>query len=129
MLVLLICTDMKVLLVIGSGIEWGFLMPLFSLFRAAWSPLLSLPLPKSVAIATRQKHQLSSLPLHLLLNGAKIDQVSEHRLLGITIDNKLRWDSHINKVCKNRFKTSLPSVEIKVHCRHRHQETVLQCPH
>ena len=24
--------------------------------------------------------------------------MSEHRLLGITIDNKLRWDSHINNV-------------------------------
>ena len=55
---------------------------------------------KSLTIATIQKHQLSSLPLDLVLNGAKIDQVSEHRLLGITIDNKLRWDSHINNVCK-----------------------------
>ena len=54
----------------------------------------------SVTIATRQKHQLSPLPLDLDLNGAKTDQVSEHRLLGITIDNKLRWDSHINNVCK-----------------------------
>ena len=55
---------------------------------------------KSVTIATRQKHQLSPLPLDLVLNGAKTDQVSEHRLLGITIDNKLRWDSHTNNVCK-----------------------------
>ena len=55
---------------------------------------------KSMTIATRQKHQLSPLPLDLVLNGAKIDQVSEHRLLGITIGNKFRWDSHINNVCK-----------------------------
>ena len=55
---------------------------------------------KSMTVATRQKHQLSPLPLDLVLNGAKIDQVSEHRLLGITIDNKLCWDSHINNVCK-----------------------------
>ena len=54
---------------------------------------------KSMTIATRQKLQLSPLPLDLVLNGAKIDQVSEHRLLGITIDNKLRWDSHISYVC------------------------------
>ena len=47
---------------------------------------------KSMTIATRQKHQLSPLPLDLVLNGAKIDKVSEHRLLGITIDNKLRLD-------------------------------------
>ena len=26
--------------------------------------------------------------------------MSEHRLLVITIDNKLRWDSHTNNVCK-----------------------------
>ena len=56
---------------------------------------------KSVTIATRQKHQLSPLPLDLVLNEAKIDQVSEHRLLDITIDNKLCWDSHIN----NEYKT------------------------
>ena len=53
---------------------------------------------KSMTIATRQKHQLSPLPFGLVLNGAKIDQVL--RLLGITIDNKLRWDSHTNNVCK-----------------------------
>ena len=39
---------------------------------------------KSMTISTRQKHQLSPLPLYLVLNGAKIDQVSEYRLLGIT---------------------------------------------
>ena len=55
---------------------------------------------KFMTIATRQKHQLSPLPLDLVLNGAKIDQVSEHHLLGITIDNKLRWDSHTNNLCK-----------------------------
>ena len=32
--------------------------------------------------------------------GAKIDQVSEHRRLDITIDNKIRWDLHTNNVCK-----------------------------
>ena len=55
---------------------------------------------KPMTIAIRQKHQLSPLPLDLVLNGTKIDQVSEHRLLGITIDNKIRWDSHINNVCE-----------------------------
>ena len=52
-----------------------------------------------MTIATRQKHQLSPLP-DLVRNGAKIDQVSKHRLFGITTHNKLRWDSHINNVCK-----------------------------
>ena len=55
---------------------------------------------KSVTIATGQKLQLSPSPLDLVVNRAKIDQVTEHRLLGITIHNKLRWDSHTNNVCK-----------------------------
>ena len=53
-----------------------------------------------MTIATRQKHQLSPLPLDLILRGAKSDQVSEHRLVGIIIDNKFRWDSHADNVCK-----------------------------
>ena len=53
-----------------------------------------------MTIATRQTHQLLPLPLDLVLNGTKIDQVSEYRLLGITIDNQLHWDSHTNNVCK-----------------------------
>ena len=65
-----------------------------------WSPICIKI--KFMTIATRQKHQLSPLPLDLVINGAKIDQVSEHRLLGITIDNKFRWDSHINNVCKKK---------------------------
>ena len=47
---------------------------------------------KSVTIATRQKYQLSPLPLDLILRGATVDHGSEHRLLSITIDIKLRWD-------------------------------------
>ena len=30
----------------------------------------------------------------------KIEQVFEHRLLGVTIDNNIRWDSHTDYVCK-----------------------------
>ena len=67
---------------------------------------------KSMTIATRQKHQLSPLPLDLVLNGAKIDQVSEHRLLGITIDNKLRWDSHIINVCKLRYIVDIDTMKL-----------------
>ena len=55
---------------------------------------------KSMTMATRQKHQLSPLPLVLVLRGVKTDQVSEHSLLGVAIDNKLRWDSHTDNVCK-----------------------------
>ena len=53
---------------------------------------------KSMTIATKQ--QLSPLSFELSLYGAKIDEVSEHRQLAITIDNKLRWISHTNNVYK-----------------------------
>ena len=48
----------------------------------------------SMTIATRQKHQLLPLSLDLLLHGVKVEQEAEHRLLGIIIDNELRWDTH-----------------------------------
>ena len=52
----------------------------------------------SMTIATRQKHQLLPLSFDLLLHGVKVEQVAEHRLLGIIIDNKLRWDTHTDTV-------------------------------
>ena len=48
----------------------------------------------SMTIAIRQKPQLLPLSLDLLLYAVKVEQVAEHRLLGIIIDNKLRWDTH-----------------------------------
>ena len=47
-----------------------------------------------MTIATRQNHQLLPLLLDLLLHGVKVEQVAEHRLLGVITDNKLRWDTH-----------------------------------
>ena len=44
-------------------------------------------------IATRQKHQLLDLSLRLLLDGQNIQNVSEHRLLGLIVDNKFRWQA------------------------------------
>ena len=47
-------------------------------------------------------------------------QVSETKFLGITIDNKLSWDTHINKLSKklscatgifNRIKDNIPSCQ------------------
>ena len=44
----------------------------------------------SMTLSTRQKHQLLPLSLDLLLHGVKVEQVAEHRLSGIIIDNKHR---------------------------------------
>ena len=57
-----------------------------------------------MTIATRQKHQLLPLSLDLLLHGVKAEQVAEHRILGIIIDNRLRWDTHTDTLCKTLSK-------------------------
>jgi ribonuclease P/MRP protein subunit RPP40 len=51
-------------------------------------------------ITTRQKHQLNPPPLQLSFNGQSVEQVRNQRVLGIIIDDKLCWQSHIIKVCK-----------------------------
>ena len=56
-----------------------------------------------MTIATKQKHQLLPLSFDLLLHGVKVEQVAEHRLLGIII-NKLRWDTHTDTLCKTLSK-------------------------
>ena len=45
---------------------------------------------KSMIITTRQKHQLADLSLRLSLDGQNIENLTEHRLLGLIVDNKFR---------------------------------------
>ena len=54
---------------------------------------------KSMIITTRQKHQLSDLSLRLSLDGQNIENVTEHRLLGL-VDKKCRWQAQIEHICK-----------------------------
>ena len=44
-------------------------------------------------LATRQKHQLR--PFHLNLKDSHIEQVHEHRHLGVIIDDEFSWRPHI----------------------------------
>ena len=53
---------------------------------------------KSMVVATRQKHQRSIPPLRLMLNSQVIEQVSEHRHLGVILDDQLKWQAHINSI-------------------------------
>jgi len=55
---------------------------------------------KSMLITTRQKHQRQSLNLNLMHGAVNIDQVHEHRVLGVIIDDELNWSSHITTVYK-----------------------------
>jgi hypothetical protein len=55
---------------------------------------------KSMLITTRQKHQLQPLSLNLSVDGNTLKQVSSHKLLGVVIDDKLRWDAHVDHLCR-----------------------------
>ncbi len=51
-----------------------------------------------MVVATRQKHQSGIPPLCLMLNSQVIEQVSEHRHLGVILDDPLKWQAHINSI-------------------------------
>ena len=55
---------------------------------------------KSMVITTRQKHQRAPLLLSLSLGNNTIQQVSEHKVLGLTLDSELNWHSHLNSLSK-----------------------------
>ena len=61
---------------------------------------------KSMIITSRQKHQNNRSTLHLSLDNTTIDQVKEHKVLGVIIDEELKWESHINAVT-SKFSRSL----------------------
>ena len=63
---------------------------------------------KSTIITTRQKHQLLNVLLRLPLDGQTIENGTERRLLGLTADDKLRWQAQVAycfHVCYFRFET------------------------
>ena len=55
---------------------------------------------KSMVIAARQRHQLIPLMLKLTLGTDIVEQVRQHRALGVTLDEQLKWQSHIDNVRK-----------------------------
>ena len=54
-----------------------------------------------MVIATRQRHQLSPLTLNLSVASHPVVQVTEHRLLGVIVDSQLKWQCHIDHICKS----------------------------
>ena len=55
---------------------------------------------KSMVLASRQKHQLKPLILNLTLGTNIIEQVREHRVLVTSINKELKWQPHIDNICK-----------------------------
>ena len=65
-------------------------------------------------LTTRQKRQiLSSPPVQLLVGNKQLHEVSEHKLLGVIIDNNLTWGPHIRYLCKSLAKRVYQSAKIK----------------
>ena len=59
---------------------------------------------KSMLLTARQKHQLRPLHLNLSLKDSPIEQVHEHRHLGVSIDDEFSWRPHIAGTCKTVVK-------------------------
>ena len=55
---------------------------------------------KCMLMATRQKHQKKQIPLNLKFVTTPTEHVSKHRLLGVTVDEQLKWQTHINNICR-----------------------------
>ena len=52
-------------------------------------------------LTTRQERQLLHSPsAHLSFGNKQITEVSDHKVLGVTIENKLTWGPHIRDPCK-----------------------------
>ena len=68
---------------------------------------------KRMVITTRQKHQRSPICLKLEVNSETVTQVKEHRVLGLTIDDELKWQSHVGNVCKTESKNVLLMSQLK----------------
>ena len=53
-----------------------------------------------MVITSRQKHQREPLTLDIKLQSNSLRQVHTHKVLGVYIDQELKWQSHIEYVCK-----------------------------
>ena len=68
---------------------------------------------KRMLLATRQKHQLRPLHLNLSLKDSHIEQVHEHRHLGVIIEDEFSWRPHITGTCKIVSKILYPLSQLR----------------
>ena len=81
--------------------RYSFVLIIFQCGAMLYHMLINPVKAKSMIITTRQKHQLSDLSLRLSMDGQNIENVTEHRLLGLIVDNKFRWQAQIEHICKS----------------------------
>ena len=64
-----------------------------------WNDIIINPLKTKCRLVTaRQKGQISPLTLQLTLGQDSVEQVSEHKVLGIIVDDELRWQSQTDYI-------------------------------
>ena len=51
-----------------------------------------------LVLASRQKHQRKPLTLKLAFGKNPVEQVCDHRVLGVVSDDDLKWQSHIDSI-------------------------------
>ena len=68
---------------------------------------------KCMVITPRQKHQRSPRCIKLEVNSETVTQVKEHRVLGLTIDDELKWQSYVGHVCKTVSKNVFLMSQLK----------------
>lgn len=69
---------------------------------------------KCMVITTRQKRQNLQTPMvPPKINNRAIEEVSSHKVLGVTIDNNLSWVEHINTLCKSVCKKVFQLSKVK----------------
>ena len=69
---------------------------------------------KYMILTTRQKRQLLHSPsAHLSVGNQQITEVSDHKVLGVTIDNNLTWGPHVRDLCKPMAKKFCQAAKIK----------------
>ena len=99
-------TNTKLQISIQEVTEWRFANAL----------LLNPEKTKSMAVATQQKHQCGLPHLRLMLNSQIIEQVSEHRHLGVVLDDQLKWQICICSLASDTFVT----VKFEIRFFHAH---------
>ena len=78
-------------------------------------------------LSTRQKRQNLDMKLPpLCIDNENIEEVSSHKILGITIDNNLSWSSHLRNLSKNVASKTYQLSKIK-HFLNLHARKIFFC--
>ena len=75
---------------------------------------------KSMIIATRQRQQLTKPALNLTLGTSNIEQVREHKMLGVILDTELTWNQQLEFTIKKLSRNVFLLTKLKQYVQYRH---------